>query len=89
MLEIIRSVARLHDEMMLQAPAAEMVCLDTQIRYALTPRECEIVELILQGKGSPQIAEKLFISTGTVKIIGKIFIKNCKLDHKQSFLTCS
>ncbi|NRN30356.1 response regulator transcription factor [Photorhabdus heterorhabditis] len=66
-LEIIRSVARLHGEMMLQAPVAEMVCLDTQIRYALTPRECEVVELILQGKGSPQIAEKLFISTGTVK----------------------
>ncbi|NHB61448.1 helix-turn-helix transcriptional regulator [Photorhabdus sp. RW14-46] len=66
-LEIIRSVARLHDDMTQQPPAAEMVCLDTQTRYALTPRECEIVELILQGKGSPQIAEKLFISTGTVK----------------------
>ncbi|MCW7762204.1 response regulator transcription factor [Photorhabdus luminescens] len=66
-LEIIRSVARLHDEMMQQTPAAEIVYLDTQARYALTPRECEVVELILQGKGSPQIAEKLFISTGTVK----------------------
>ncbi|MCE1782018.1 helix-turn-helix transcriptional regulator, partial [Enterobacter hormaechei] len=66
-LEIIRSVARLHDDMTQQTPAAEMAYLDTQTRYSLTPRECEIVELILQGKGSPQIAEKLFISTGTVK----------------------
>ncbi|WP_445495260.1 helix-turn-helix transcriptional regulator [Photorhabdus sp. SF281] len=66
-LEIVRSVTRLHGEMVQQASSADMVCLDTQSRYALTPRECEIVELILQGKGSPQIAEKLFISTGTVK----------------------
>ncbi|MBS9424810.1 response regulator transcription factor [Photorhabdus caribbeanensis] len=66
-LEIVRSVARLHNEMTQQASTDEIVYLDTQTRYALTPRECEIVELILQGKGSPQIAEKLFISTGTVK----------------------
>ena len=38
-----------------------------QARYLLTPREREIVDLILAGCGSQQIADRLFISLGTVK----------------------
>ncbi|MBS0975761.1 response regulator transcription factor, partial [Serratia rubidaea] len=48
-------------------------------RAMLTPREREIVDLILAGQGSPQIAARLFISLGTVKnhrknIYGKLGI---------------
>jgi len=47
----------------------------------LTDREKEIVELITEGLSSPQIAEKLFISSRTVEnhrsnIMGKLNVKN-------------
>lgn len=81
-LTLVKSVARLHGEVVpakvstCSAPAADSAA---QARYALTPREREIVDLILKGKGSQQIAERLFISLGTVKnhrknIYGKLNI---------------
>jgi DNA-binding CsgD family transcriptional regulator len=36
-------------------------------KYALTPQEQRVVELILEGRNNPEIGEKLFISPGTVK----------------------
>ncbi len=38
-----------------------------QDRYALTPRELEILEQLLRGKSNQEIATELFISIGTVK----------------------
>ncbi|MEQ4675637.1 LuxR C-terminal-related transcriptional regulator [Providencia vermicola] len=65
--EIICSMARLHKEVSPNAVSNHYQNADRQTRFGLTPRECEVVELILEGKGSPQIAESLFISLGTVK----------------------
>lgn len=38
-----------------------------QVREVLTPREVEIVRMVAAGMGNREIAEKLFISEGTVK----------------------
>ncbi|VXD02499.1 Helix-turn-helix transcriptional regulator [Enterobacterales bacterium 8AC] len=81
-LTLVKSVARLHSEVVpANVPASSAPATDNaaQARYALTPREREIVDLILKGKGSQQIAERLFISLGTVKnhrknIYGKLNI---------------
>ncbi|AJQ97684.1 helix-turn-helix domain-containing protein [Gynuella sunshinyii] len=56
--------------------------------YGLTRREAEIVQLILEGNPSPIIAQKCFVSNGTVKnhrknIYRKLGIKSqCELFHK-------
>ncbi|MGL5384853.1 MAG: helix-turn-helix transcriptional regulator [Enterobacterales bacterium] len=82
-LTLVKSVARLHGEVVVAAnvPTASAPLADSaaQARYALSPREREIVDLILSGNGSQQIAERLFISLGTVKnhrknIYGKLNI---------------
>lgn len=70
-LTLVKS-ARLHGEVV-AAPAEADTGNDdgAQARYLLTPREREIVDLILAGCGSQQIADRLFISLGTVKITAR------------------
>ncbi|MEY0243795.1 helix-turn-helix transcriptional regulator [Providencia rettgeri] len=65
--DIIRSMVRLHKDVSPSSVSNHYQNTDMQTRFGLTPRECEVVELILAGKGSPQIAQALFISLGTVK----------------------
>ncbi|MEX0425025.1 helix-turn-helix transcriptional regulator [Providencia rettgeri] len=65
--DIIRSMVKLHKDVSPSSVSNHYQNTDMQTRFGLTPRECEIVELILAGKGSPQIAQALFISLGTVK----------------------
>lgn len=60
-------MAKLHKEVSPNDVSHHYRLADMQTHFGLTPRECEVVELILEGKGSPQIAESLFISLGTVK----------------------
>lgn len=60
--ELIRSLTRLHRDIIGQQNISPEI-----LPLELTPRECEIVKQILSGKGSAQIAQTLFISTGTVK----------------------
>jgi DNA-binding CsgD family transcriptional regulator len=45
----------------------EQFALPTSLAAALTPREADIVRLILQGHPSTSIAEKLGVSRGTIK----------------------
>ncbi|MEY0765578.1 MULTISPECIES: helix-turn-helix transcriptional regulator [Providencia] len=65
--DIIRSMVKLHKDISPSSVSNHYQNTDMQTRFGLTPRECEVVELILAGKGSPQIAQALFISLGTVK----------------------
>ncbi|WP_272694836.1 helix-turn-helix transcriptional regulator [Providencia sp. PROV144] len=65
--DIIRSMVKLHKDVSPSSVSDHHQNTDMQTRFGLTPRECEVVELILAGKGSPQIAQMLFISLGTVK----------------------
>ncbi|WP_431224856.1 response regulator transcription factor [Serratia sp. L9] len=81
-LKLVKSVVRLHGEVVVaevSVPSAPPGDSAAQARYALTPREREIVDLVLAGNGSQQVAERLFISLGTVKnhrknIYGKLNI---------------
>lgn len=63
------------------------VCNPIYEEHALTKREAEIVTLILDGNPSPTIAEKCFVSEGTVKnhrksIYRKLGVKSqCELFH--------
>ncbi|WP_438467131.1 helix-turn-helix transcriptional regulator [Marinomonas sp. PE14-40] len=63
------------------------VCNPLYEEHALTKREAEIVTLILDGNPSPTIAEKCFVSEGTVKnhrksIYRKLGVKSqCELFH--------
>lgn len=62
-LGLVKSVVRLHCNVSTapdNAPPGETDGM-------LTPREREIVDMILSGLASPQIAQRLFISLGTVK----------------------
>ncbi|MEX9840118.1 helix-turn-helix transcriptional regulator [Providencia rettgeri] len=65
--DIIRSMVKLHKDVSPSSVSNHYQNTDMQTRFGLTPRECEVVELILAGKGSAQIAQALFISLGTVK----------------------
>lgn len=40
---------------------------DSRARAVLTPREIEIVKMVAEGFGNREVAERLFISEGTVK----------------------
>ena len=43
---------------------------------SLTPTEQRVVELVTEGLTNPQIAERMFIARGTVKVhLGHIFVK--------------
>lgn len=54
---------------------------DTQLKQNLTPREKEVLALIVAGKSNPEIAEELVVSLSTVKyhvsgILGKLNVKS-------------
>lgn len=69
-IEIISSVARLHRQIQIATvaePSTPSIQSNVRRHFSLTPREYEVVELILAGKGTPYIAQALFISPGTVK----------------------
>jgi DNA-binding NarL/FixJ family response regulator len=62
-------------------PGLEQAWLDSP----LTEREMEILELIVQGRSNVAIAEKLFISMGTVKThVRNILNKLCVDDRTQA-----
>lgn len=43
---------------------------------ALTPTEVQVVDLVAQGLSNPEIAERMFIARGTVKVhLGHVFQK--------------
>lgn len=64
-LTLAKSMIRLHANVI---PANQSLTNNAHPLYAaLTPREQQIVELILKGNSSQRIAMQLFISLGTVK----------------------
>lgn len=67
---------------------SQMVIEDNGLRYKLTKREMEIVQLVCKGHSNPQIAKKLYKSDRTVgKHVENIFEKvgvcnKVELTHK-------
>ena len=52
---------------------------------ALTPREIDVLELIVAGYGNTEIGEKLFLSLGTVKThVRNILAKLAASDRTQA-----
>ena len=47
--------------------ASELVCGEAVLKFNISKREKEVVELIIAGKSNKEIAEELFISLSTVK----------------------
>lgn len=68
--------------LMLQSPADHSSCTEELIiRYGVTPREAELLELVAKGYSNKEIAAQLFISEGTVKnhlhhIMTKLKVRN-------------
>ena len=53
--------------------------------YPLTGRELEVLQLIVDGNSNAEIAEKLFITVGTVKThVRNILNKLCADDRTQA-----
>lgn len=48
-------------------PAKEEISIKERLSNTLTPREIEVVELVMQGKSNKQIGSELFLTEGTVK----------------------
>ena len=55
-------------------------------RYNLTPRECQIAELICQGLHNGKIAEYLCISPGTVKTHTRNIYRKTRIKSKIAML---
>ena len=66
-------------------PSFKEVCAAIAKEYSLTPREQEVMEMLLKGRSAARIAEELVISKGTVK--GYIHNVYTKVDvHSQQEL---
>ena len=57
-----------------------------EVSAVLTPREIELVRMIANGFQNKVIAEKLFISEGTVKVHLHNIYEKLKIDGKSDLL---
>lgn len=65
------------------------VCLETAARYSLTPRETDVLRLLLLGLTRAQIADKLALSSWTVKeYIGSVYNKVGVHSAKDLMIQC-
>jgi DNA-binding NarL/FixJ family response regulator len=74
--ELIARVSRMLDRLDHQRPQTPDADL-----YGLTPRECEVLGLLVDGLSQPEIAERLYLSPKTVgthiqRIMGKMGVKS-------------
>jgi DNA-binding NarL/FixJ family response regulator len=74
--ELIARVSRMLDRLDQQRPQTPDADL-----YGLTPRECEVLGLLVDGLSQPEIAERLYLSPKTVgthiqRIMGKMGVKS-------------
>lgn len=69
------------------SPAAEDISSLLAEKMGLSPRECEVALLLMQGRSEPFIAESLFLSPSTVHThVSHIYTKAC-VHSRQEFLS--
>ena len=63
-------------------------CEEAISRYELSPREAEVLSLVVRGRSVPHIAERLYLSRGTVKThIARIYQK-LGVGDRQEMIDC-
>lgn len=63
-------------------------CEEAIRRYGLSPREAEVLSLVVRGRSVPHIAERLYLSRGTVKThISRIYQK-LGVGSRQEMIDC-
>lgn len=63
-------------------------CEEAIRRYELSPREAEVLSLVVRGRSVPHIAERLYLSRGTVKThISRIYQK-LGVGDRQEMIDC-
>lgn len=55
-------------------------------RYALTPRETEVLGYLVRGRTLPYIADALFVTTGTVKTHTVHIYRKLQVNSRQELL---
>jgi DNA-binding NarL/FixJ family response regulator len=66
--DALRSVLLLSEDEPLARAAGLDIPRTTRRANALSPRELEVYELIMQGRTNPEIARSLYISEATTKV---------------------
>ena len=75
------------EEVAPEAPSDERRLDALAGRYALTPREREVLALLVQGRSLPYIAERLFVTTGTVKTHALHIYRKVGVGGKQELIS--
>ena len=65
-----------------EIPGATVLTEDSATRFGFTPREKEIINLLLQGKSNKEISEELFVSPRTVEAHIYNIYRKCSVKNK-------
>jgi DNA-binding CsgD family transcriptional regulator len=71
-----------HDSTMARSATAMFVAPETRLESLLTKRELEVLELMAAGDSNGVVAEKLFISEGTVKTHVKHILRKLRASNR-------
>ncbi len=69
-----------------RSPSSKRVCAIIAKRYGLTPREGEVLPMLIQGRTISRIEETLFISQGTVSTHIRHIYKKTGAENRQALI---
>ncbi|WP_077329584.1 response regulator transcription factor [Virgibacillus siamensis] len=78
--ELANSIRTIMDGRRIYAP--ELVDMAYDNENPLTGREEQVLQLIAEGKNTKEIAEKLFITTGTVRNYVSVILEKLEVDNR-------
>ena len=70
-----------------QASVLPRAIEDVSFRYGLSSRECEVLELLVQGRSRAYMADKLGLAGGTVGTYVSRIYEKVRVHSKQELLT--
>ena len=79
--ELVNAIRMIMDGRRIYAPELVDIVYEEESENPLTERESQVLELVAEGKTTKEIAEELYLSTGTVrnyisKILDKLGVGN-------------